>query len=329
MTSRSEKERFLKLYSESNGTAINNTDPIFPLSWTVYGEIVVFLTVLAWLTNGIVLIAFLKNRNLLTSFSVYLVNLLVSNLIQTAVVNTLDIMDSISLYWWMGSRACDLMQYGLYVVGGGIVYSHVLISANRIWAVTFPVSYRNAHRKRISVLTCFLMWMVLNVVCAPGLALESLYYRVPLVIGDCTLNPSTQWKLVAMLVVFDVPIILVFLSYPYLWYLQRKRLRVVEIIAEPRTHQRITTLKPSTASTRSTKSTETFYMLTAVTISLLFCWVPMELYVTINSFTSLESNSFYDVSVLLYYLQPVLDPLLFMIAFKDLRSEVKSLIMWK
>lgn len=318
MSARVEKINFLEAIS--NGSKINETGFIFPLPFTAYGWVLIFITLVSWLCNGAVLITFLKNRHLVTPFTVYLICLLACDLVQGAVMNPLDTIDSISTYFWMGTIACNVWQYTNYVIGGAIVHSHDMITVNRIWAVTFPHSYKQSHKKRFAVIAVVLMFMYIHVYCLPGLLLEALIYRLPLEISECVLNSASSWKVIAMIVIFDIPILVVVGAYPVLWWKRRGRLRVSSGVVPQKPAS-------STLSTRSSTSSEAFLTLTVTTFSLLICWAPMELYVTINSFTKARVPIFYNIAVLLYYIQPILDPLLFVLALKDLRQAVTLLVL--
>lgn len=317
MTFRAEKAAYLEGFLNDTGDAV-----IFPLPWTGYGAGLVFLTLMSWVTNSALLMLFITHRRLLTSFTIYLVSLSIANLLQTAVMSTIDVVDSNSLYWWMGSRTCDLYQYVVYVVGGGIVQSHVLITLNRVWAVSFPVSYRVRHTKRTALVICFVMWLLINIICVPGLVVESLYYRLPENRSDCSVNPGSHWKLTVMIILFDCPILVVILAYPFLCWTHRRRLKTTDKTLEKKRRLGLGRVSPVISQSRHAQSSEAFLALTVTTCSIVLCWTPMEIYVTSTIFAVDEIPLFYDIALFLYYLQPVLDPIFFVLALQDLRTTV-------
>lgn len=114
----------------------------------------IFVSVLV--TNGAVLIMFLKVKQIRTSFSVYLINLMLCNIIYAVLQNPLELLDKSYSKWWMGKSACSLYIYATIVSDACIKHCHVLITINRLWAMTFPIFYRQHHSTKRAIIFCLL-----------------------------------------------------------------------------------------------------------------------------------------------------------------------------
>ncbi|XP_055328192.1 cysteinyl leukotriene receptor 1-like [Paramacrobiotus metropolitanus] len=168
--------------------------------------------------NGFVLLSFLRDRHLQTPFGVYIIILMISNLAWVIFKQTLDIINNLYFYyWWLGEPLCKMYKYGTYVYSGVILYLHVLITANRIWAITFPVAYRNYHSKQTAAILCLAVVVFVNVVALPAYIVDLSYYALPATIG-CYIDIISVWGwlFLAQVVVYDLPVIFVAAAYPWL-----------------------------------------------------------------------------------------------------------------
>lgn len=139
----------------------------------------VIITFLALILNGFVLAMFFKYTHLRTSFAVYIILILSSNLFQITFINTVDIY---SVYYGSGhvnAAFCDAILYRSMVIVGCVVYTHVLITINRIWAISYPISYRNYHNKKTAKILCVSAWTWVHIINLPGLGI-AVYYRRPI-----------------------------------------------------------------------------------------------------------------------------------------------------
>lgn len=176
---------------ESNNTGTNADPP----RWNYSSILSVIITVCGILTNTTVLAVFVKKRNtLVTPFSIYLINLLLSNLSNLILFYPLDVIQqAYGKGWFLGNTVCTVYVYGFVVLNATMGTSHLLIILNRLWAVTFPISYRARHTKSFAFKVCLGMWMYLHATHISGVILDTLYYRIPLDVGGCQLNIDAQF----------------------------------------------------------------------------------------------------------------------------------------
>ncbi|XP_055333959.1 5-hydroxytryptamine receptor 1B-like [Paramacrobiotus metropolitanus] len=109
----------------------------------------------------IIVYVLLSAKRLRTPFCMYLVNILLSGIansmlrcaVQWHIIATGFASDqsAFSVFW------CAAEIFSDWIVGPLSVTAHIPFAVSRAWAVTFPLSYRKLHSKKIAVATCLLM----------------------------------------------------------------------------------------------------------------------------------------------------------------------------
>lgn len=149
---------FVKITHILNDSAVrclkNTTQcPLPTVLWSVIPIFNLTFMFVNILLNGVVLCRFIKYRHLRTPFAIYLMNLLFTDLSMSFVQTPIKIVAHVYSSWTILNPAtCTINLYGGAVIGGGIMMSHVLITANRVWAMTWPISYRARHTRKMAVL---------------------------------------------------------------------------------------------------------------------------------------------------------------------------------
>lgn len=330
-----------------NFTGPVNSSDIVPedqqLKWTVTPVAEVVTSVLSFSFNGLVLLVFLVHKHLRTPFTLYIMGTLSYNCIFALLNNPFDIITAVSPNWLLSKLACDFYCYTGWVLSGVVINSHLLITVNRIWAITFPISYKQKHDKRMALILTGCLWIYVHVICLPGVVLDAVYYRLPVETSGCNVNTEAQkiWSLVALLAIFDFPILFITMAYPFLLYRQRKFMKTVvgqhpnghavSVAHELRTifkgpghnDDHVHSLPKSTPSKEASRS---MLVLTMLTISILICYAPGQIFYTILSFSSMDLPLVNIVTGLLFALQAVMDPILFASTLKDLRNTIKGIV---
>lgn len=210
---------FSKVSAEGNSSSPANALPVWESQ-------VVFLLVsgiLNLVLNGLVVSFFLLVKNLGT-IAVYIVILLLSN-IAIGVSAMQDFLNSLYGYWWTGSRACDLYQYLNWVAPAVTSHTQLLIAITRIWAITWPVSYRARHTVKLALILNMAVITYVHITGLPGFLLDAIYYRLPEAENGCRLNtaPLRAYVIFANIVLIDTPLVLVLAAAPVMWYQWRRR----------------------------------------------------------------------------------------------------------
>ncbi|GAV00777.1 hypothetical protein RvY_11578 [Ramazzottius varieornatus] len=213
------------LYSQNisgNETLVNDGP-----HWGYASVLSLVIMIAGFITNSSALLVFIKNSNtLITPFNVYLINLLLANLSNLIVFYPLDIFHQVNgNNWRLGTHVCTLYLYGFFVLNAFMGNSHLLIIFNRLWAVTFPISYRNTHSRSLAIKICVGMWIYLHACLLPGVILDALYYRPPLETDGCQFNVAAQfdWGESTQLLNFHVPLMLIALNYIFIVYKTMRR----------------------------------------------------------------------------------------------------------
>ena len=211
-------------------SACNQTNPNSP-RWNYVPILSSIITVAGLLTNGLVLLVIVVNHTvLITPFNIYLINLLVGNLLNLILFFPLNVVHLVyGDYWWLGNSTCTFYIYGMYLLNASLGHGHLLITLNRLWAVTFPLSYRSVHRQSLAIKLCLAKWAYLHVVVLPGLFLDALYHRQPVEKFGCSFNVTDEgqfnWGVVVQIVMYDLPIVLIAICYIITAYATIKRYR--------------------------------------------------------------------------------------------------------
>jgi len=115
--------------------------------------------------------------------------------------------------------------YAQKIFGSALRYGHALVSANRIWAVTFPISYRAAQTNRSANGLIVGMWVYIHVLSLP-VFLRGRMDKIGLQDQSCHTDDSDLFgsAVAVKLIEFELPWLFIILSYPFILYrLRRKR----------------------------------------------------------------------------------------------------------
>ncbi|XP_062844433.1 muscarinic acetylcholine receptor M1 [Trichomycterus rosablanca] len=125
-----------------------------------------FITILG---NLLVVISFRVNRQLRTISNYYLLSLAVADLILGAVSMNLYTTYIIMGRWMFGNLACDLWLALDYVASNASVMNLLVISFDRYFSVTRPLTYRAKRTPKKAAVLITLAWVVSFVLWAPAI----------------------------------------------------------------------------------------------------------------------------------------------------------------
>lgn len=169
----SSTSKLLNLTSESkNGTAI--LDPLggHPM-WQVVLIVLLtgMLSLVTIIGNILVVVSFKVNRQLKTVNNYFLLSLAVADLIIGVISMNLYTAYLVMGYWAMGTWACDLWLAIDYVASNASVMNLLVISFDRYFSVTRPLTYRAKRTTRRAGIMIGLAWFVSLVLWAPAILL--------------------------------------------------------------------------------------------------------------------------------------------------------------
>lgn len=310
--------------SNSNATIVTTISP----HWTFSSIWTLMLCVFVTIFDSIALYAFLKDRRLRTEpFNVYLMFLLISNIIYAVLQNPLDIINSLYFTWWLGSKWCIVYLYSTHFLSAIQMLSHVLISASRVWAMTFPISYHRYHSHTLAICLCGCVFIYAHAIQLPEFVHSVQKFREPLEIHGCQTqyinSAAIQFAIYAFADVFML------LAYPFVCYKrhQRRRVRGNSVCATFDAKIAMeTSVQPNVGVTRKRDAKENygFLVLSLLTASVFVCWTPATVLFLIETYLPGRYSQYFSILLPIFSTQPLLDPFLFAAALSELRRAVRE-----
>ena len=298
--------------------------------------------VVAMIFNVIIVLAFIRTRTLRSSFMVYVIQLTLSEIILISTVLPGNVVREYYGYWPGSERLCFAFSYFNNVVGSGIRYGHVLITLNRFWAVYFPLGYRSYHSSKVACLIVTLMWCFVHAIQLP-VVIPGLMFRKP---DDlhCTLNTSFMpvQAIIYSTIGFDLPQLIIVLFYPLVMckLCSRRRGRKAKKNRVGTSFQLSVQPGPSapapsgeegddsrpTTNRRCWTMSSNYRALTALTVAVIICWTPDNIYyLLVHSITGYWNTTYFAVQNAFGYSITWLNPILFYLSMKKLQLAVNHI----
>ena len=159
--------------------------------------------------------------------------------------------------------------------------------------------------------------------------MDAMWYRYPLYEHTCDLNTDKQpdWSLAVQIVVFDMTLVVMLLGYLIIWWRfskRRRQLRPTKMPEAERTDNSdlINRIYDDLhwRSNVNGRRGNGFTIITFLTISVTITWVPLLSYSLATLFTDTTDELWDSVGNLLFELQSVIDPILFVATLADVRA---------
>ncbi|XP_055349772.1 rhodopsin-like [Paramacrobiotus metropolitanus] len=279
----------------------------------------IFILITSFILNSIVFTVYVTQSKIRTPFSVYIISLVVSNILDVIlffpfmIANNLGTSDN---HFIFGEPGCVVYGYGIAIIRSCCLCSHALITLNRIWAMTFPISYKNIHGFRFAICVCIFVLIAVHSVMVPGVILNEKFRPRPVKTYGCWYQVHAESTISSIgIVLFYIFPLIILSSYPYLFfkYLQTKK--------------RIMAQDARTGVLSENKASRTFGIVTLLSFCTIVCWLPEELVTFLMMATwSKGSVRAYPIVSLLSSFQVLLDPLFLLISSKDLRYGLLSMV---
>lgn len=319
------------LYNRSHTTnEVIATSNSAPASWNFIAVFTLSLCPLVILLNSAILLCFLKDESLRKQpFSVYLMWLLCSNILYAVLENPLEILDHVGSVWSYGVAWCITYKYALLCVFNSQMYAHVLITISRLWAMTFPHSYRQLHTRKCAILFCVALVAYAHVVHFPTILANIMYIKQPLEIHGCLAQygPTTYEQF--MVTVAGLAFVIA--AYPFILWMRRKRMQsrnqvgytisTMDKTTKTLPPREIVLVVPAVPKPPRERSSQALLVVTLLTCSITIFWAPCIILYTVASFMPVPYPLLFQVVITLLAVQPLMDPILFTVAMKDLRNK--------
>ncbi|XP_055349828.1 melanopsin-A-like [Paramacrobiotus metropolitanus] len=273
--------------------------------------------------NSIVLSVYIARRKMRTPFSVYIMSLLTSNLLDLILFFPFMIANNLGTdasHFVFGETGCAVYGYGVAIMRCCCLASHALITLNRAWAMTFPISYKNIHSSRFAVALCVVVMVGIHSLMVPGLVLSEQTRPRPVQTYGCWYQVSRSKSILNLLstigffLFYIMPVIIVAM-YPYLFF---KYLQAKKRVAGQEGHQ---------GAPAELKASRTFGIVSMLSLSIIVCWLPEELVTLLMSYVGSRSViRAYPIVSLLSSFQVLLDPLFLLVSSRELRYGLMSIL---
>ncbi|XP_055330721.1 substance-K receptor-like [Paramacrobiotus metropolitanus] len=269
-------------------------------------------SILSLLLNSVVATFLLVRRELRKPFNCYLISILIADGL-ISLLGCINIAKDFIDENRMGKAVFVFMQYIYWVVAGIPLNLHVLVAGNRVWAVAYPFSFKLHHSYSFAVcLICAAIFYV-HLICLPVVIMFDVFFD-DMFATDVAQVPEilVMWKKGVMLLIYDAPIVMMAASWIFVAFrLKRQRNAISE--------------KPRNSYAESQHAANSFWVFSALTLSVIVCWTPYEVYYTLYAFDrDYGSDAVVNLTLALYLVQPVIDPILLLITMGELRKAVSD-----
>ncbi|XP_055347687.1 fMet-Leu-Phe receptor-like [Paramacrobiotus metropolitanus] len=284
------------------------------------------MEILVIVLNGALLIILTTSYSLrISTFHVYVVNVTLANFLHAILVDPFSIITDIHGGVWIFSYAvCSFYQFSLWILSAAMQNAHALITLNRLWAIIFPIHYRQTHRRTTAVLLCIGMWICILIILLPGMIPDATYYRLLMDRDVCRVNSAGQvdWSITSHFLAYGLAEFIIVIAYPFIVYAHCRRKKTTGTSAPTTRALPSATAAGQLPSQNKTRSSKRLHILTLLTVSVFICWTPGSVVYSILPFRNIDIPLFAD---LLFAFQAALDPVLFMVTLPELRQSARRL----
>ncbi|XP_055332281.1 histamine H1 receptor-like [Paramacrobiotus metropolitanus] len=254
--------------------------------------------------------------------------------IYIATQGPINILYSLYSRWWMGDALCTFLFYTIYTSSAAIVHAHLLITINRLWAITQPVSYKKYHNTAIAVTLCVFMLLYFHVQPLYGVVMDGVSHRMPTSTGQCLINMEAQWAwgTATELVNFTFPIIFMVGCNVFLLYRRKRRFNARITITTYNTNTKTmsshtehnSSNMPVVGTKKPPKEPKrTLVLLVCLTLSVVICWTPGVSLFTITLLFNVKLPYLWlQIGGMMFSAQSVVDPIIIILNMDKLQKRI-------
>ncbi|OQV19966.1 hypothetical protein BV898_05971 [Hypsibius exemplaris] len=273
------------------------------------------------LLNGILITAIASRAELRTGFNLYIANIALTD-VCVGLTNMPGTF--LSQYrnhgYLLNPVSCTvLVCYGAYTLGGVNRWAHVLVAVNRLWALTFPLCYRQRHTRRVALLLVMAIWVLIHALSLPVV----IRGRMKPAEQSCRLDVSQQRKyaFVQDLICFSVPLVLIPLMYSFIVVKMVRRKRRKQV--NPAGNQgNAAAVEAAKSVARRSKERVLMYLV----ILLVVCWTPSKVYWHLVELADYWDTTFLAVQFFGQFAHHWISPILCYLAMDDLRRRINQML---
>ncbi|XP_040563560.1 muscarinic acetylcholine receptor DM1 [Lepeophtheirus salmonis] len=220
-----------------------STVPYTPLQATLIGLAGGLLSLLTTVGNVMVMISFKMDKQLQTISNYFLFSLAIADVIIGMISMPLFTVFIIQKEWTLGANICDAWLSVDYLASNASVMNLIVISFDRYFSVTRPLTYRARRTTRKAALMIFSAWAISAVVWPPSIL------AWPYIEGKRTIPPNDCYiqyiysnefmSIVTVMIAFFIPVSIMIGLYVRVWWETVKRQReLVHLQAGKKSHSK-------------------------------------------------------------------------------------------
>ena len=213
-------------FTAANGTAV---EPYTPLQATLIGISAGLLSLVTIAGNLMVMVSFKMDKQLQTISNYFLFSLAVADMIIGSISMPLFTAYIIQQQWTFGSVVCDCWLSVDYLASNASVLNLLVISFDRYFSVTRPLTYRVRRTTKKAALMIFSAWAISAVVWPPWIVAWPYIEGARTVPeNDCYIQfiySNEYMSIVTVMIAFFVPVTVMIGLYVRVWWETVKRQR--------------------------------------------------------------------------------------------------------
>ncbi|XP_055353686.1 muscarinic acetylcholine receptor M2-like [Paramacrobiotus metropolitanus] len=353
---------FTPQYNNTTASGYDYPEPpslsqLIPLSIILIGAICTAIG-----GNAFIIYAFIRFPRLRTQFNTYIFNLSIADLFVGIIVMPSFFLYNCYGYWPFGEPMCSVWVFTDWFMTFESVLTLAVISAERLWSVTWPISYKTWHRTNQVRCTIVLTWLVVAAVWIPALVYDRVYHDN--IVENCAWDPAKNFASGIYIGVLGylLPFLLMCSCYAIVGWKVRTRsapLRKMLAVEQDRTvtsvRQAITVhtndkslaprkvledpedndlnepkkrpLKKSSSSKPTTREGSALVTLGAIGFAFSVCWIPFYVYFFVTLFAWAQlPDWFLTLSYWLAYLNSAVNPVLYTALNEDMRKKAIEIL---
>ncbi|XP_055352990.1 uncharacterized protein LOC129598929 [Paramacrobiotus metropolitanus] len=301
------------------------------------------IAVTSFILNFGLLIVHIMRPAYINHFTVYLLFLYIANTVYLAGAFPFIFLSEVYNveFSFQGLTTCLTFSYFHWVVSLVPVMCHMLIALNRLWALTYPLGYRNYHTRNMACLICVLTVLYVHLFKLPSLFMfKPNAYQVRLETSQICSIPVPQgyfyFTRVDSILNRFAPLFIIAGVYAYLVIkrFSKKLGKVTDASESVELAKKLENMDPGNMSRihgagRPPRTVERsvvrpFLILTLTTISVIICWLPLDVILFYQWFLigkpSLTIFTVFQYCHMMYMIQLLFDPIMWIVSFRKARK---------
>ncbi|GAU91992.1 hypothetical protein RvY_04145 [Ramazzottius varieornatus] len=303
--------------SNNSSTVTSSEQDRAPPRATFFIALLIIITVVS---NLLFIVLFFTSRRLRTPFNIYLLNIAINDFLTGLIDMPYYAVLTYYGYWALSDLHCSVWMFFDFTVDLVSLWGLVAVSVDRVWSITWPVSYchHNSFKKAFFLIGCG--WVICYASMLPGYIYTRSHFANQSVNLSCEWinDGAPSWASSIPLAFVDIftPVILTVICYMIVVVQMGRLKRQRQINAQNDDNSR-------RESRRKKKDRQALLVLTALIVACVLAWVPWWVCMFLHLVTEEEYSVCLTVTYWLSYGLSGANPFMSGIASSDVRYVLK------